>query len=378
MREQRNRIPCSMAREGKWGTALMKQFLLKVCQAIRSSFQIDQRGGSYVLPLLQRLNYRVRWLLFSCRHPIETASWFELVTGADMQRFWLIKFPLTCKPAREYMSSRWSSCERIRCLTETYQVIRDNKCLSTALASKSGRVLASITLPSIGEINIRLGQDSRFRKEGELALAVSVPELGGKLTTAAMSFRRQDDGSLRCYIGAVQGKEGPDAIHAVTKAMHGLRPKALMVFVAQEVARCLGVDMLFGVGTRIQMHRKRYLLYLPSLHGVTFDYDGFWTELGGSFQGDGWFQLPLVAQQRDRSEIKPNKRSLYAKRYAMMDDLSQQLSHAILNSDFADQDQSQSFPMTESKSAIASMNVTNSLRNYPSMAPIDRPDWKAT
>lgn len=326
----------------------MKQFLLKVCHAIVMSFQIDLPNGTHSLPFHQRLNYRLRWLLFSCCHPVETALWFELVTSADMQRFWLSSFPLACKPAREYMSTQWSSRKRIRCLKETYQVIRDNHCLSDALTSKTGRVLASVSLPSIGRVDICLGHDSRFRKEGELTLAVVSSELGGKLTSASMSFQRDTDGTLQCFIGAVQGDEGPDAIHAATKAMYGLRPKALVVWAVQEVARYLGVKVLFGVGSRIQMHRKKCLFYLPLFHAVMFDYDAFWTELGGKCEGDRWFRLPLVAHQRDRDEIKPNKRSMYAKRYAMMDDLSLQVSRSVSGLDFLDlndEDQSEAWPL---------------------------------
>ena len=267
----------------------MRQYLRKVFRASVMSTRIEGNIPATAMSFQQRWNYRVRWLLASCVRPTETAAWFALVNDAAMQPFWKDHFPLACKPAREYMSSRWWYGERVRCLKETYQLILSNRILSEALSNSSGRVLASITLPGCGIVEIRARHDGGFRKEGELVITVSASELGGALTSAAMSFQRQDDGTLACHIGAIQGHESLESFHAITKAMFGFRPKAFAVFAAQEVARSLGAKILFGAGSQIQMHRKKCLFYLPWVHGVMFDYDSFWAELGGTLQNNGWF-----------------------------------------------------------------------------------------
>ncbi len=307
----------------------MRQFFRNVRQALAMSARFQRDTPTNAMSLSQRLNYRVRWLLASCFRPTATASWFALINDAAMQALRQSNFPLAHKPAREYMSSRWSFEERIRCLKETYQLILGNQVLREALTIPEGRVLAAISLPGCGNIEIRVRHDGGFRKEGELVITVFAVELGGALTSAALSFQRQTDGTLACHIGAIQGQEGLDSFRATTKAMHGLRPKPLTVFAAQEVARSLGAKALFGAGSRIQMHRKKCLFYLPWVHRVLFDYDSFWTELGGTPQQTGWFQLPLTMDRRTKDAIKPNKRSMYAKRYAMMEELSLQVSRVL-------------------------------------------------
>lgn len=316
----------------------MRPFLRNVCRASVMSAQFQGNIPANAMSLQQRWNYRVRWLLASCLRPQETAAWFALVNDAAMQPFWKDHFPLACKPAREYMSSRWSYDERVRCLTETYQLVLANRFLSEALASPIGGVLASISLPGCGNVEVRVHHDACFRKEGELVITVFASELGAALTSAAMSFRRQNDGTLACHIGAIQGQESLENFHAATKAMFGLRPKAFAVFAVQEVARSLGATAIFGAGSQIQMHRKKCLIYLPSVHGVRFDYDSFWAELGGTLQDNGWFLLPSTTHRRSKDEIKPNKRSMYAKRYAMLDELSPQMSEALLESASVDRD----------------------------------------
>ena len=307
----------------------MRMFLRDVRRALVMSARFARHVPAKAMALHQRLIYHAKWLLASCVRPAETASWFTLVNDAAMQPFWNDRFPIACKPARAYMSTRWSYDERVRCLQETYQLILANGFLYDALTNSAGRVLAAITLPGCGNLEIRVRRDAGFRKEGELVITVFAAELGGALTSAAMSFQRQSDGTRVCHIGAIQGHENLEAFHATTKAMFGLRPKALAVFAAQEVARLLDAKGLFGVALQLQMHRKKCLFYLPSVHGVKFDYDSFWTELGGTLQNDGWFQLPMTTHRRNKDEIKPNKRSMYTKRYAMMDELSLQMSRVL-------------------------------------------------
>ena len=52
-------------------------------------------------------------------------------------------------------------------------------------------------------------------------------------------------------------------------------------------------------------------------------------EVGGVPVGDGWFRLPLTTPRRTPEEIKPNKRSLYTKRYLLLDGLSAQIREQL-------------------------------------------------
>ena len=118
-------------------------------------------------------------------------------------------------------------------------------------------------------------------------------------------------------------------LRGLEKSMHGLRPKSLMLFGSQEVAHALGVKNICGVSNTKQVYKRKVLIPLPGLRKMPFDYDGFWIEADGKLGEDGWFHLPARLEKRDSAEMKPNKRSMYRKRYAMLDDISQQIHQAL-------------------------------------------------
>lgn len=102
-----------------------------------------------------------------------------------------------------------------------------------------------------------------------------------------------------------------------------------MLFLAQEIARSLRVATLCGVGTGIHVYgSSRRKIPTPN-RNIHFDYDGFWLEARGELREDGWFLLPSKTVRRGLDEVKPNKKSMYAKRYPkryrMLDEMSRQI-----------------------------------------------------
>ena len=74
------------------------------------------------------------------------------------------------------------------------------------------------------------------------------------------------------------------------------------------------------LGNAIQMSNAKHMIRVP-WNRISFNYDGMWAEADGRPAEDGWFELPLREVRRTREEIKPNKRPLYARRYALFDQL---------------------------------------------------------
>jgi len=129
---------------------------------------------------------------------------------------------------------------------------------------------------------------------------------------------------------AGRGGGGEDVVKAATKAMHGLRPKSLMVFLAQEIVRALRIGGLRGVGNGIQVYRANAPRLFHAPKKFHFDYDEFWLEAGGELAPDGWFTLPLKTQPRADEDIPGHKRSMYRKRYALLEDLSRQIKIQLM------------------------------------------------
>ena len=273
--------------------------------------------------LSRRLQRQVRAAFAATLRPSASRHWFTLMEDPAMRPFAQANPLLPLKPFRVYLSANWNRDRRRKVIRDTYSVVlRRGGALRQALLDPDGAVLARMVTENAGEVAIRLHQDARFRKEGEFTLSLDCPALGGRVMSLAFSLERLRSGHLAAFIGCVQGQEdGADAIRTLTKALHGLRPRSLMVPLIQDIAAALGVQELYGAGLSIQVHRRKHAIHLPGIHALGFDYDAYWLQAGGAEGFDGWFRLPLQTPRRGRDDMKPNKRSMYAKRYAMLDEL---------------------------------------------------------
>lgn len=253
--------------------------------------------------------------------PAESRRWFQVMDDPAFQPFVATNPLLPLKQLRVYLSTRWSRTRRLKVIQDTYQAVANRGGAMARVLSGHGPLLLARFPEDEGGGSLWLERDNRFRKEGELAVSLHALE-GGRVMSFSFALERTALGELNLLVGCVQGRDDSGVtIRAITKAMHGLRPRSLMVEAAQALAQALGACELLGAGNAIQVHRKKHAIHLPRFHGLGFDYDAYWEEAGGQRAFDGWFRLPLAPARRSREEMKPNKRSMYAKRYQMLDRL---------------------------------------------------------
>ena len=277
-----------------------------------------------------RSKNKIRWALIAAIRPGESLEWFKRLNVNDMRSF-SERIPyLTFKPMRVFMSTKWNIAQRKKVIEDTYHVIRTYKGpLQDAILNAGGSTLARVNLDGYGEVSIVLCYDNSLRKEGALMVSLKCASLNEPIIQIAFALEQRSAESRICYIGCIQGRSNKDEIKTITKAMHGLRPHVVMLFVVQEIMSALGMTHLFGVGNTIHPHHQKYLIHLPFVHETTFDYDSLWRELGSLSEQDGWFNLPLKTERRTDKEMKSNKRAMYHRRYALMDHLSMQIQASI-------------------------------------------------
>ena len=232
-----------------------------------------------------------------------------------------------------YMSTRWDGHKKLKVLTDCYRFAQAHPgaLLDALLAQKNvGFTFAEVPLgDESGTIRYVLVSDDRFRREGEWTLRVVCDQLGGELCSIAFAVE-EIDGKWVAYAGAIQGGSGANevTIKASAKAMHGVRAKAMAIFALQEVVSALGFTRLLGAGNSIQMSNAKHMIHVP-WNKISFNYDGMWAEADGKPAEEGWFELPLREVRRTREEIKPNKRPLYARRYALFDQLQEAVAKGL-------------------------------------------------
>jgi uncharacterized protein VirK/YbjX len=150
----------------------------------------------------------------------------------------------------------------------------------------------------------------------------------------SVSFCLSDDADGRtAYVGGHQGTRNPDALaqnREHTKAAHGLRPCDFVFELFRMLLPSMGVTALKCVanGFRYQLTR-RGMRTIGFTSTIQRNYDDTWLERGGILGDDGFFTVPLHYLRKETAEIKPNKRSLYANRYAMLDELDSQINAAL-------------------------------------------------
>ena len=277
-----------------------------------------------------RSKNKIRWALLAAISPGESLDWFKRIDINDMHAFSKRIPYLTFKPMRVFMSTRWNIAQRIKVIEDTYHFIRTFRGpLQDAILEPHGSEIASFQLDGYGEIKIILCYDNSLRKEGVLMLSLIHPSLSQPVIQIAFSLEHKSQQNKVCYIGCIQGRSNKDQIKAITKSFDGLRPHAFMLFVVQEIMSVLGITHILGVGNAIHPHHQKYLIQIPYAHLTTFDYDSLWMEMGGVAIQDGWFNLPLKTERRTDKEMKSNKRAMYYRRYALMDNLSMQIKNTI-------------------------------------------------
>lgn len=276
---------------------------------------------------LDRCRMATRVALRSVISPNQVTSWLIWLRSRNLSGLLGVNPLLPIKPMRPYLAADWDIARRIEVLKATIEFmgLRAQPC-SDLLAGKSV-VLAAFDLPELTGVTVRLV--SCPSKEGELTLSVHTAGFPGYVARAIFSIERRSADSFAMRVGCVQGNQRAYEVdRRMEKAMHGLRPKAFVVFLLQALANGLGIEAIFGINKsrHVFLYKRALARKLGrDVRTLVFDYDAMWEELGGVRQADGWYQLPITAQRRDYADIKPNKRSMYRKRYALMDEITAQI-----------------------------------------------------
>jgi uncharacterized protein len=173
-------------------------------------------------------------------------------------------------------------------------------------------------------LSIELCYSPLQEREGELMLQL-INANKERLYSIAFSFFSTKDGVI-VFVGSIQGYKSEDQlsieiIKTLTKQMHGLRPRNFLIFMLRSICNVLNINHIKAVTTANNITQCERRLKQKSMNKIYADYDLYWEEEGGVRQGD-IFVLPVQEKRKSFDEIKSNKRSMYAKRYAMMDEMA--------------------------------------------------------
>jgi uncharacterized protein VirK/YbjX len=276
-------------------------------------------GDEYAAQWLRRVKYALRRLLTSAPR----AEVMRFAAGSRAARTLLACAPRVFYPVmRKHLDRRFDARRRARAIIESIRGLEQGLAPAACDAVCRGGSVVLGTLPDA--TRIRLNLNRLTFDEGLWALDLA-DEADERLFT--ISFGHAEPRVL--MIGCVQGPhrhvDGLQSGRDITKAAEGLRPAHLLMHMLRECACAWGVERIVGVDEPFQSKGR----WNHPAVGRKFDYETFWTEVGGTRREDGNWELPVRVPPRPLEDVPAKRRSMYRKRYALLEALGAQARAAM-------------------------------------------------
>lgn len=274
------------------------------------------------------LRQRVKFLLRAFSQPHYTRAWLARLVQPDLAPLWAARPRLATKLQRPYLCCEWGVPERFAALLGHYDALTE---ISSIRAREKiyhgGLVFLHLShAVSSRHLVLRLAYRDQFEKEGELTL--ELVDSSSALILAGITFTLTCSGEKRAIIiGGLQASPDPrmrDLIHDVAKEMHGLRPKAFLLWCLQQLGTRWKISELQAIDDAHHIYR-----HWRKRRAFAASYDEFWIESDGQRLPEGGWRLPLQLHARSRAELKPSRRKAHERRYAMFAALRPQLLAAL-------------------------------------------------
>ena len=259
-----------------------------------------------------RLDRSLRFCLRAWLYPTAHRQWFAVMDRPQLQSAVAFSPRMCERVQRDYISTRFSMAQRGLLLRKHFDLVcAMPEHVREAVYSPAGHEIARFIVADIEHV-LKLQHVPTNAREGDLGLVWECSL--GRVATVAFALINARRGVRVMLVGGLQGVRGDDMVEmyrVLTRSMYGLRPMSSLVQFLQMAAGALDVSELLGVGNRAHIRFKPGKTLL--------DYDQLWQEHGGRPDVLGLQRIPVVPIRRDLADVASSKRSMYRKRYALLD-----------------------------------------------------------
>lgn len=158
--------------------------------------------------------------------------------------------------------------------------------------------------------------------EGELCLQLCD---GNETPLYSIVFSVVGERRPRLVIGCLQGPGGDgarDVVRELTRNLHGMRPKQMMLSLVHTFARRYGIHDIVAISNEAHPLRR-------TGRPVLSDYDAFWEEQQGTAIAGGWYALPASPSHKTEADVPSNHRSAFRRREALRLQAEQLVMNAL-------------------------------------------------
>lgn len=227
-----------------------------------------------------------------------------------------------------YLSISWNVATRFKQIEAHYSVIQE------FFPELDFHVSEALNMANLGDmyesLHVVIDRPTWFMREGQLVINLFLADV--RIYSLAFSLSREA-GQLVAYVGALQGRniDGVlDVYKNITKALYGSRPQDFLFEIFRIFCRTIGVLKIFAVADLGRHHKSDYFSKKEASAISTSCYDRIWFERGGTFDLPDFFTLSVNPHMKNIEEIPSNKRSMYNKRYRLLETVEVQLRRSYM------------------------------------------------
>lgn len=268
---------------------------------------------------LRALKNRFDFLLACLRIRGELSSWLGRPENAALrdelrQRPRMLGFVVW-----PYVHAEWSVMERFEALSQHRRALQDD--MARVDVGLDGEVLIADLHEVSPGLRLVVDRAPWCLREGSLVFNQFVGE--DRLMSVAFSFGMRE-GRRIVYVGSVQGSNVESALaiyREIGKDLLGMRSRDYVIKAFQLLMFHMGVQEVLCIAEDARHHRHPYF-GREKAEKFHLNYDVIWEEHSATPGSDGFHRLGRLPIKRPMEDIARKNRSLYKKRYAMMDALS--------------------------------------------------------
>jgi uncharacterized protein len=308
---------CRMATE-RFRPALADHPLTHMLSSLRD--RQDWRGAWY-----KRGASALKYILRSACMPLRHGRFLAFVYGHASMRAYRQRDPrMLERHMHRYVNTAWHRRQRLENLSQHYRftLAQLPRALFNAIYTQGNASLGMLVAKDGTLLTLCLRPPIFMGCEGELCLQLNDAN-GHPLYRIVFSI--VGERHPRIVIGCLQGPNGEnarDVVRELTRNLHGMRPKQLMLSLVYAFARHYGIEQIVAISNARHPLRRAG----RPLHS---DYDAFWEEQHGRPVEGGWYALPSSQTHKSEAEVPSNHRSAFRRREAFRLQAEQLLADAL-------------------------------------------------
>lgn len=272
---------------------------------------------------LTTFNGQIEFLSLSMLYYFASKKVFNFFEQSDFLQIAANNPMINRKILHRYLHCGMSATKKAKAIIDHYTFINAHFTSEAIEAMYCGGSISLLELTIGSELyTLEMGYSDLFYREGELAF-ILMDSNKQRIYSIAFSFLK-DTNKNYIFIGGIQGPEQTftsslEIIKTMTKEMHGLRPRDFMIFILKTIAKSLKIEKIVAVATDNHISKCHRVLF-KRFNTFQANYNEYFEENGGIREGC-FFVLSSDQKRKNIDSIESKKRSLYKKRYAMMDNL---------------------------------------------------------